>query len=157
MKNNIANVAAVLLSPEPTAAPAPAAKPKKANRYDSLFTGIVIKHSSATTTVYGEDGGRKSKKLADVVLTLRDGCGVITGKIAAVQMPGQKKPRATFGFTASMRGGQALQATEDQAVRDLDAFSKAIEARYMKERAERQAANVDEADEAETILDDLSL
>ena len=141
---------------ESTAAAAGGGKAERVNRYKTLFTGIAIKHSSDSTTVYGEDGGRKSKKLADVMLTLRDGCGVVTGKIQAVQQPGQRQAHADFSFTASMRGGQALIADSDAAQADLDSFKSGIVARYLAERKARRAAVSDDV-AASAVLDDLSL
>lgn len=133
---------------------APAAAAKK-NRYDVLFTGYTIKHSSPGTTTYGDEGKRKSKKLADVTLNLRDGCGVVTGKIQAVQNPGKKAPVAVFSFTSSLRGGSALLADTDAAQRDLDNYTKAIEARFMSEYKARQAEGA--ADDEETVIEGLSL
>lgn len=133
----------------------------KPNIFRAMFSAVLFKPAAASAKTY-EDGGRKQKKLAQVLLEICNpatgkGSGVfVKGRIAAIQEAGQKKPRAEFKFFGAQNQGVCIVTDDEAATRDLAAFSKHIEAEYKTYRKDNAAAIATvQADETE--LDDLSL
>ena len=125
------------------------------NRFDSIFTGMVFKAASATAKTY-EEGDRKTRKIANVLIEIANSGTFLKGSVKAIQDKGDNKPHAEFGFFGAVNQGTCIVTDEPQAGEDLEAFRRTVVKQYGAWRQKHSVSGTKAPQEA-LVLDDLSL
>jgi hypothetical protein len=128
----------------------------KGNRFDALFTGMVFKPASATAKTYDE-GGRKTKKIGNVLLELAGSATYIKGSVKAVQSTGETKPHAEFGFFGAVNQGTCLVTDDLAAQQDMDAFKARVVREFATWRKANGNTGVTASPSEVVTLDDMNL
>lgn len=91
------------------------------SRWDRLFTAVIFKKSDNDTVYINERSGKKSRKIASVLIEMAGSGGYIRGNVNAKQNKGDAKAYAEFTFMGTMT--QACIVVEDSAAKaEMDAF-----------------------------------
>lgn len=104
----------------------------KENRFKACFGSITFKAASPTTKTYDENG-RKSRKLATVMVEIGKTAAFVEGKIDAVSVNGGPY-KAVFGFFGAQNRGSCIKADDPAAIADLEAYKRHVEAEFLNWR-----------------------
>ena len=132
----------------------PAAPVKPVNRFDAIFTGIIFKAASASAKTYDE-GGRKTRKIANVLIEVCNSGSFLKGSVRAVQNAGEAKPHAEFGFFGAVNQGTCIVADDAQADADLLAFRAAVVVKFGEWRKKTGSIASVSAPVDALVLDDM--
>lgn len=144
----------VLMAPADKSGGGGAAKQDdKPNPWNTHFGAITFIKAKATEQTHtDEKTGRKSRKLADVILPIAGLPGAyIPGKINAVQM-GNNKPIPEFIFFAAQNRGQCIKVEQGSPIEALlETFRDDVVAKYLEFRKTSGTDDKTTARQARTI------